>query len=244
MNRKAFYAALRQSGLFGSSLSQKQVQGIEGILDAFVSHGDCRTKTLAYALATAFHETAFQMVPVRETLAEDDATARQRLSRARYAQPEPPYGHCYYGRGQVQLTWKRNYERSSDDAGIDLVRFPDKALDPVIGARILIRGLLDGRWNPDEIGIAHFLPDEGADDLKNARRTVNLTDKWDLIAGHYHAFLSAIESAGGPPSPSGDQADPIRELVHVAKTGAEAGNVAEKWTLIRNYIRSLFGRPS
>ncbi|MEX3008369.1 glycoside hydrolase family 19 protein [Hoeflea sp. TYP-13] len=201
MNRAAFYAALRRrsSGVFGTSISQRQVRGIEGILDAFATHGDGRTKTLAYALATAYHETARRMVPVRETLAKDDATARRRLRKARYAQPEPPYRHCYYGRGQVQLTWKHNYERSGKDAGVNLVKYPDKALDPVIGARILIRGLLDGRWNGKGFGIAHYLPDGGEDDLRNARRTVNITDKWELIAGYYKSFLAAIKEAGGVP---------------------------------------------
>ncbi len=202
MNRAQFYAALRrrESGVFGTSISQQQVTGMEGILDAFATHGDGRDKTLAYALATAYHETARRMVPVRETLAKDDAAARRRLKNARYAQPEPPYGHSYYGRGQVQLTWKRNYANSSKDAGVDLVQFPDKALDPVIGARILIRGLLDGRWNGKGLGIAHYLPDAGPDDLRNARRTVNITDKWKLIAGYYHAFMKAIDAAGGVPT--------------------------------------------
>ncbi len=67
MNRSAFYAALRRraSGVFGTSISQRQVRGIEGILDAFATHGDGRAKTLAYALATAYPETARRMVPVR-----------------------------------------------------------------------------------------------------------------------------------------------------------------------------------
>ncbi|WP_419913372.1 hypothetical protein [Hoeflea sp.] len=104
----------------------------------------------------------------------------------------------------VRPTWKKNYERSSEDAGVDLVRYPDKALDPVIGARILIRGLLDGRWNGKGFGIQHYLTEVGQDDLRNARRTVNITDRWDLIAGYYHSFLKAIEEAGGVPKLSLD----------------------------------------
>lgn len=180
-------------------------------MDAFVTHGDGRPKTLAYALATAYHETGRQMMPVREGFAKTDAQARQRVNRlaaqrgpnsavAKYAKPQPPHGHVYYGRGQVQLTWKKNYETSSADAGIDLVRFPDKVLDPVIGARILVRGLLDGRWNGHGHGIAHYLPDSGTDDLRNARRTVNITDKWQQIADYYRSFLGAIETAGGVPT--------------------------------------------
>ena len=199
MNCAAFYAFLRKrsSGVFGTSLSQRQVNGMEGILDAFETHGDGREKTLAYALATAYHETARRMVPVRETLAKSDAQARYRLRHAKYAKPQPPYGHSYYGRGQVQLTWKQNYANSSKDAGVNLVKHPDKALDPVIGARVLIKGLLDGRWSGRGKGIAHYLPTNGPDDLKNARRTVNITDKWKTIAGYYRSFMNAIEAGGG-----------------------------------------------
>ncbi|MCB1484854.1 MAG: hypothetical protein KDJ17_08170 [Hyphomicrobiaceae bacterium] len=52
MDRAAFYASLRRkdSGVFGTSLSESQVKGMEGILDAFATHGDGRAKTLAYAL--------------------------------------------------------------------------------------------------------------------------------------------------------------------------------------------------
>jgi hypothetical protein len=211
MNRAKFYEALRPrtSGVFGTSISAGQVQGIEGILDAFVTHGDGNEKTLAYTLATAYHETGARMVPVREGFASTDAGARKAVNNlakkrgpssavARYAQPTGKYGHVYYGRGHVQLTWMENYDRSSKDAAYDLVAYPDKMLDPVISARVLIRGLLDGRWNGTGKGIAFYLD---VDDLKGARRTVNGTDKWELIAGYYHAFLKAIKAAGGIPEP-------------------------------------------
>lgn len=212
MNRAKFYEALRSrtSGVFGTSLSQGQVEGMEGILDAFVTHGDGSAKTLAYALATAYHETGARMLPVREGFASTDAGARkavQALARkrgagsavARYSQPAGKYGHVYYGRGHVQLTWLENYDKSSKDAAHDLVAYPDKMLDPVISARVLIRGLVDGRWNGKGKGIAFYLPPNGPDDIKNARRTVNVLDKWEQIGGYYNAFLKAIKAAGGVP---------------------------------------------
>ncbi|MGY5793661.1 glycoside hydrolase family 19 protein len=201
MDRTAFFAALRRrtSGVFGTSLSQSQVDGINGILDAFATHGDGRDKTVAYALATAYHETGARMVPVREGFAKDDASARRIISKREYGKPAGKYGHVYYGRGQVQLTWLKNYDTSSADAAYDLVAYPDKMLDPVISARVMIKGLLDGRWNGAGKGIATYLPTNGTDDLKNARRTVNVTDKWELIGGYYTAFLSAIKEAGGVP---------------------------------------------
>lgn len=201
MNREAFYASLRSrtSGVFGTSISQKQITGMEGILDAFTTHGDGRSKTLAYALATAYHETGGKMVPVREGFASSDASARRIVAKRAYGKPAGKYGHVYYGRGQVQLTWEANYKASSADASYDLVADPDKMLDPVISARVLIKGLLDGRWNGKGKGIAFYLPTGGPDDLKNARRTVNITDKWEKIGGYYMAFLKAIDAAGGVP---------------------------------------------
>lgn len=201
MDRKVFFNALRRrdSGLFGTSLSKGQVAGIEGILDAFATHGDGRDKTLAYALATAKHETGSRMVPVREGFAKDDASARRIVAKRAYGKPAGRYNHVYYGRGQVQLTWIDNYKTSSNDAMYDLVAYPDKMLDPVISARVLIKGLLDGRWNGRSRGIAFYLPTNGPDDLKNARRTVNITDKWEEIGRYYRAFLAAIKEAGGVP---------------------------------------------
>ena len=210
LDRSKFYECIRtrSAGLFGGSLSQAQVEGMEGIIAAMEEVGDGRAKTLAYALATAYHETGRKMVPVREGFATTNegaikavAKLAQRLGAGcapdRYGKPTGPYGHCYYGRGHVQLTWHENYLASSGDAGVDLEREPDKMLDPVISARVLIKGLIDGRWNGKGKGIAHYLPEDGQDNLKDARRTVNITDKWDVIAGYYAAFLEAIVTAGG-----------------------------------------------
>jgi len=207
MDKSKFYTHLRKrdSGLFGTSLSQSQVDGINGILTAFAQVGDGKADTLAYALATAYHEVGGRMIPVREGFASTDAGARRAVSRlakkrgpksavAKYVQPQPPHGHVYYGRGHVQLTWLENYRQSSADAGVDLVKYPDKMLDPEISARVMIKGLMDGRWNGQGKGLRYYL-DKG--DMRGARRTVNITDKWELIAGYHKAFLAAIETGGG-----------------------------------------------
>src|SRR6476620_10360231 len=100
MRRSDFYDALRRpgAGVFTGALSQEQVAGIEGVLDAMQAVGDNRAKTLAYALATAYHETGRKMVPVREGFASSDegairavaALARKRgadSAPARYGKP-------------------------------------------------------------------------------------------------------------------------------------------------------------
>lgn len=202
MNRKIFYAALRRSGsgVFGTRLSKSQVEGIEGILEGFITHGDGREKTLAYALATTVRETGSKMVPVREGFAKTDTGARRIVRNRKYGKPAGPYGHVYYGRGRVQETWYENYLQTSQLTGIDFVKYPDKRLDPVIDAEILFSGLIDGRWNGRRKGIAHYLPTNGRDDLKNARRTVNITDHWQEIGRYYRAFLKAIKESGGIPT--------------------------------------------
>lgn len=243
MDRAKFYAYLRRrdSGVFGTSLSQQQVDGMEGILTAFASHGDGRAKTLAYALATAYHEVGGRMVPVREGFASSDASARRIVAKRAYGKPAGPYGHVYYGRGLVQLTWLANYERSSADAGTDLVRFPDDALDPIIGARLLIKGLIDGRWNGRGKGIAFYLPTSGPDDIQNARRTVNITDKWSTIGGYYKAFLKAIEAGGGVPV-TNDTPKPVEPPAPPPPDdpGPEQTEPVSEGLVIR-FLRWLFG---
>lgn len=214
LDRKAFFASLRRkdSGLFGTSLNQSQVEGIEGILDAFAEVGDGFRDTLAYALATAYWETGRRMIPVREGFAKTDAGARRAVEKlaakrgpksavARYAKPAGPHGHVYYGRGHVQLTWLENYAASSADAGVDLVANPDAMLDPRISARVLIKGIIDGRWNGRGHGIRHYAEADGDadmdhDDLTAARRTVNVQDKAAEIAAYAKAFEAALIAAG------------------------------------------------
>lgn len=123
------------------------------------------------------------MTTVGAHFATTDAGARravEALARKRgpnsavacYAKPAGPHGHVYYGRGHIQLTWLDGYQRSSADAGVDLVANPDAMLDPTISARILVRGLIDGRWNSLGKGVSAYLP---ADPVQ-CRRTVYLLD--------------------------------------------------------------------
>lgn len=87
---------------------------MRGILDGFAATGDDRAKTLAYGLATARREVGAGMVPVREGFKKTDAEACAYVLRhypTKYGRPAGRWGHVYYGRGYVQLTWLKNYER-------------------------------------------------------------------------------------------------------------------------------------
>lgn len=208
-NAGRFFAAVR-TDLFGGKLNQGQVNGMDGIIQAMTEVGDGDQDTLAYALATTYHETGMRMLPVREGFGETDAQSRARVNAlarkrgpdsnvAKYAKPAGPYGHVYYGRGYPQLTWLENYEKCSKEAGVDLVKNPDAMLDPRISARVLICGIMDGRWNGQGKGLDFY---EGADDYLDdaeaiqARRTVNVQDKARLIAGYHRKFYAALSAAG------------------------------------------------
>lgn len=72
----------------------------------------------AYILATSWHETAYRMGPVRETLASSDEKMIASLSRypwaSKYRQKDPATGRVYAGRGYIQLTWADNYQKSGE----------------------------------------------------------------------------------------------------------------------------------
>jgi hypothetical protein len=72
-------------------------------------------------------------------------------------------------------------------------------LDPVISARVLIRGIMDGRWNGKGHGIDFY---EGEDDklsreeATQARRLVNVQDKALTIAVYFEHFYNALKASG------------------------------------------------
>nr|WP_245425885.1 hypothetical protein [Rhizobium sp. J15] len=199
MDRVLFFDAVRDA-LFKGEITQLQVVGITAILDAWERRfADADRRWLAYILATAFHETAYTMQPVRETLAESDARAIEILEAAfsggRLSWVRTPYwrpdedGRSWLGRGLVQLTHKRNYEAMSVLTGIDLVAEPDRAMEMDVAVTILIEGMLQGSFT------GHKLEDhlnETTEDWLNARRIVNGTDRAEKLAAYAMAFDAAI----------------------------------------------------
>lgn len=199
MNKSAFYASLRRrnSGVFGTSLTQAQVEGCEVI---FAASEGLPLEYVAYLLATAYHETAHTMQPVRETLAATDAQAIARLeaawSKGKLPWVKTPYwrrdkdGKSWLGRGYVQLTHKANYAKASEKLGVDLVGNPDLAMTPKIAALVLVRGCVEGWFTGKRL--SDYLPGN----YVQVRRVVNGTDKADMIAGYAWSFEEALKAAG------------------------------------------------
>jgi predicted chitinase len=201
IDRAAFFAEIRLDP-FGGRLAKRQVEGLSAILDRWQARvGDGDRRQLAYVLATAFHETAATMQPVRETQAKTDAEAIRRLESAfaagRLARVKTPYwrpdpdGRSWLGRGLVQLTHRRNYDAMSAVVGCDLVAEPALAMRMDVSVAILIEGMRRGSFTGRRLD--EFFAD-AVEDWQGARRIINGTDRAGLVADHAKAFARALRS--------------------------------------------------
>lgn len=199
MNKAAFFDALRK-GILGPTLDQSEVSGCDAILTAVEG---LPLSWQAYAFATAFHETAFTMQPVKEyggpryfTQMYDVTGKRPSLAKAN-GNVTPGDGPRYCGRGYVQLTWRNNYRRAGQRLGIDLEGNPDLAMQVEHAAAILREGMKGGWFTGKSFG--SYLPGSGAatvDQFKEARRIINGTDKAVTIAGYAVKFQDALKAGG------------------------------------------------
>ncbi len=222
MNRAVFFDAIRP--LFGG-LSTDQVRGLEILLAAV---DGLPVRHQAYVLATAFHETAATMQPVRETLAKTDAEAARRLERAWKAGKLPwvktPYwradnGKHWIGRGYVQLTHKVNYERAGKRMGIDLVADPSAAMSPMLAARIIVQGMSEGWFTGVKMSDCAT--------YRDMRKVVNGMDRADMIAGYAAKFETALlEAERQAPRPD---VEPVEAM---PEAGSQPGLIAAVVTIL------------
>lgn len=199
MNRKTFFDHCR-GGVMGPTLDGDEVSGAEAILDAMAG---TPISWCAYALATAWHETAHTLQPIREfggpaylTRMYDITGQRPELARAN-GNTAPGDGVRYCGRGYVQLTWRANYRRAGEKLGLPLEANPELAMRKDIAAQIMRRGMEEG-WFTGK-AFDHFLQPSGPAPMPaftDARRIINGKDKATLIAGYAMAFQAALTVAG------------------------------------------------
>lgn len=179
-----FFAAVRAD--FGK-LTQPQVDGFSIVIAALKGWDVTWT---AYALATAWHETAHTMQPVKEYGGDayykkmyDIEGARPDKARE-LGNVNPGDGVRYAGRGYVQLTGRDNYRKF----GIE--NTPDDAMKPEVAARIMQDGMEGGLFTGR--ALHDYLPG----DYVNARRIINGRDKAELIAGYARNFERALTAGG------------------------------------------------
>ena len=177
-DRTQFFNAVR-STVFRPSLSQSEVD--------------------AYALATAYWETAHTMHPINEAGGDGyffrmyDPHGNRPSVAAEIGNTQPGDGAKFHGRGYVQLTGRALYQRAGNKIGVDLVDNPDLALDPANAARIMRGGMGAGWFTGREF--ASYLPSAGAatvDEFTQARRIINGQDHAPEIAEIALQFQAAL----------------------------------------------------
>lgn len=166
-------------------LKASQVDGFNAILEAAEAAPLSHT---AYMLATAWHETARTMQPVREAYWLSEQWRKKNL---RY--------WPWYGRGYVQLTWEENYARADKELhlGGALLDDADLAMRPDIAAKIMRRGMDEGWFTGVSLGA--ILPMQGVATRKqymDARTIINGRDKADLIEDYAQWFERALRDGG------------------------------------------------
>ncbi len=154
---------------------------------------------LAYVLATAYHETAHTMKPVREYGGETY------LKTKKY--------YPYVGMGYVQLTWLDNYKKASTKIGVDFVENPRLLLDPKYATPILLIGMIEGWFTGKKLSDYITL---SKSDFLNARRIINGVDKKELIAGYAKEYDQDLKEIGyGAGSPETPVIVPTEPLIEV-----------------------------
>jgi putative chitinase len=198
-NPSAFFEALRK-GILGPTLTAEEVKGCNAILEAMEG---APLSWAAYALATAYHETASTMQPIKEYGGPTYFTRMYDVTGARPQMAVQNGNTCagdgpkYCGRGFVQLTWKNNYRRAADECGVDLITYPDKAMDVAVAAKIMRRGM-EGGWFTGK-KFSDYLPANGratSGQYGYARYIINGTDRAQQIAAHAKAFEDALIRGG------------------------------------------------
>jgi hypothetical protein len=209
-DHKVYFDDVRHS-LFSGSLSQEQVDGQEAILSAWEHYVDTQDiRWLAYILATTYHETSQEMMPIEEY---------GKGAGQPYGVKDAETGQTYYGRGYVQLTWRDNYARADKELALEEGNscewYAINALGPDTSARITYLGMKEGWFRSDSQGeqtLERYFNDKiedpyGAREIVNGDKTTvpswsNGVSIGNLIAGYYQRFLTALRASRiEPPAP-------------------------------------------
>ena len=184
----------------GPTLDQDEVSGANAILEAL---DGLPIAWAAYALATAWHETAHTMQPIKEFgghryfMRNYDVSGRRPRTARKMGNVNVGDGPKYAGRGYVQLTWANNYKKAGEKIGVDLYANPDLAMDRDNAALIMRHGMREG-WFTGR-SFQSYLPAAGhatREQFRQARRIINGMDKASLIAGYAVEFQDALKAGG------------------------------------------------
>lgn len=194
-----FYDGIRKFKLFGPTFNTSEFEGCEALLSACGSAGWPVSWT-AYALATAYHETAGTMQPIKEYGGYEyytklyDISGRNPSRAKQMGNTAVGDGARYCGRGYVQLTWKNNYKKASEKLGVDFVSKPELAMIPKHASDIMIHGMSEGWFTGKKLS-NYLHPDKlgTVESFRKARYIINGQDKATVIAYYAIEFQKALQ---------------------------------------------------
>lgn len=206
--RESFIKQCRDSQMFRGNLSREQFIGLTELYDAMLKYNIINLHHKANILSQVFHETGRQMFPVKETVMPhhktrnpSDEEVKRRLERA-WGRGQLPWvkkrywANGWFGRGMMQITHKRNYEKLGKALGIDLVSNPDKTLEPKTAAAIAVIGMRDGLFTGKKLANYAYPDALYAQPNKHPRRIVNGKDGTDAkIRINHMKFYNMLKKA-------------------------------------------------
>ncbi len=187
INRDFFFFNSKKI-LFNGKFRQSQVDGLNAILNEWEKNYSSKDdRWLAYMLATAHHETDKRIQPI-----EEYGKGKGRPYGKNIKMNETRYNdtaNLFYGRGFVQLTWYENYQKAGAKLGLNLIKNPEKTLELPVATKIMFLGMMEGWFTGKKLS-QYF--NSTTEDVYNARRIINGTDKANLIADYAYDYYSCI----------------------------------------------------
>ncbi len=186
INRQVFFDEYISQ--FGKIKYKTTVENINTMLDNLIKYSGLYNNAvfieqMSYIAATVHHETGSRYSAFKEKRQVSTNTAYRRMIK----RLQDRYWYSgYYGRGPVQLTWKRNYQWAEKATRQPLVETPDLLLEDLdLGYEVTIKGMTQGAYTGKALN-AYI--NQNTTNYNRARRVVNGSDKAQKIADYARKF--------------------------------------------------------